>query len=326
MAGQWLLLTGYFWSIGTVLTPALAYLGLQEEGSWRVFVLLCSIPCLISTVLAVFWVPESPRWLAANGREAQALVILRKAAQQNGKDPLATFPPDVQLVQDPNEETMHSIACLFKKQWRWLTINIWAVWLGKSFMYMGTVQLVTLVFSSENPAEDMANSFDYAAILAASAAEIVGQTIAMGMVERGRKLPQAMLYVLTGLFSVGLCLLAANVSTGRGVLILFACLARMFSNGATSLTWVITAEILPTQIRNTGHSWAAAVGKIGGALSPWIISNQNSFQTIAIVYAAVTVWISTAVCLLPETSGRALGTAGSSSFLESDTSKATEMV
>lgn len=314
----YLLRLGYFWTIGTMAVPALAYLGLQEQSSWRMFVLLCSFPCIVSTFFAFLWVPESPRFLVKRGEEDRALEILRYAAELNGKDALARFPDGVVFVEDPNEEKeMDSFWALFNPEWRTTTLAIWGVWAGKSFMYWGTMQLVTLVFSDQNPGDLAVTenySFDYGAIFASSVAEIVGQTIAIYMVEgHGRIMLQSCLYLLCGIGGVGLCLTASNYPTERAYLICIAFFARMFAMGASNLTWLVTAEILPTQIRNTGHSSACAVARIGGACSPWLVSTDNSFETIAIAFGAISLWTSGMVLLLPETTGMAIGTAHLSS-------------
>ncbi|CAB9497354.1 Synaptic vesicle 2-related protein [Seminavis robusta] len=326
--GRYLLLGGYFWALGSVSVAGLAFLGLQEEGSWRLFVLLCSVPCVISTFLAIVWVPESPRWLASKGKEERALEILRDAARQNGKDPMAVFPAGLTLVENPNEEQLHSLGCLFKKEWRKLTLIIWGVWLGKSFMYWGTVQLVTLVFANEDPnnlQNDQTYTFDYGAIGASALAEVVGATITIVFLERGGRMTlQSILYLMTGIFSIILCLFASDASPNRAVLVVFAFLARMCAQGATGLTWLITAEIIPTRIRNTGHATASAIARIGGACSPWLMSSENSFQTIAIAYGFVTIYITIMVCFLPETGGTELGTAGS--FSEEDHTHVSEII
>lgn len=187
----------------------------------------------------------------------------------------------------------------------------------------GTMQLVTLVFSDQNPEDLAANedySFDYGAILSSSVAEILGQSIAIMFVERhGRIWLQSCLYLCTAIFGVTLCLSADNPSSERSLLICLAFLARMFSMGASNLTWLVTAELLPTHIRTTGHASASAVARIGGACSPWLFSSNNSFETIAIAYGAVGLWTSGCALLLPETTGKSLGTANSTSFNEEAT-------
>jgi len=46
---------------------------------------------------------------------------------------------------------MHSLGCLFQKEWRTTTLTIWGVWAGQPFLYWGTIILVTLIFSDTDP-------------------------------------------------------------------------------------------------------------------------------------------------------------------------------
>ncbi|KAG7245588.1 hypothetical protein CRUP_036005, partial [Coryphaenoides rupestris] len=45
--------------------------------SWRVFVVLCSIPSLSSALLFSLMMPESPKFLMEAGREKEALHVFR---------------------------------------------------------------------------------------------------------------------------------------------------------------------------------------------------------------------------------------------------------
>lgn len=106
--GSNLLLVEYFWTAGTLLTPIAAYLTLglwssstaSYAASWRLFVVVCSLPCIASTIVSIKLVPESPRWLLAKGKHDTALHVLRKAAAINGLEPAATFPPGTRLLTD----------------------------------------------------------------------------------------------------------------------------------------------------------------------------------------------------------------------------------
>jgi Sugar (and other) transporter. len=88
-----------------MLIPILAYVTFEVYDSWRLFAGLCIIPCLLSLVLGCLYVPESPRWLVAKGKNDKALAILRKAAASNGMDPYEIFPLNIELA---NEETEHA--------------------------------------------------------------------------------------------------------------------------------------------------------------------------------------------------------------------------
>lgn len=163
----------------------------------------------------------------------------------------------------------------------------------------------------EGGMKDGSYDFDYVAIFMAASAEIVGQTFVLLTVETwGRVHTQALSYLLGGFSVFGLAFLAAADSK-RGILMFMAFLARMFMMGSSSTTWVVTAEILPTQIRNTGHASANAIARMGGAISPFIVSPGMPLQLIGIIMGGVALVTCALSWNLPETQGKALGTAHS---------------
>ena len=312
--------------MGTLLVPVLAFitLGDNEDGSeapgrWRLFVLLCAVPCIASTVLAIRWVPESPHWLIYQGRNDKALEVLKAAAEENGVNIDEAFPPNV-LVRPDDAPEIHSVKLLLEPEWRNLTLKLWGTWFGFAFLYYGTVILVTMTFAENDinteGMKDGSYDFDYAAIFMAASAEVVGQTFVLMTVETwGRVHTQALSYLLGGFSVFGLAFLAASDSK-RGILMFMAFMARMFMMGSSSTTWVATAEILPTQIRNTGHAAANAVARLGGAIAPFIVSQSTPMRLIGIIMATVSFITCALSWNLPETQGKALGTAHTSSFNE----------
>lgn len=325
--GPNMLSTSFFWTCGSLSVPLFAWLTLgnsgdvgSNDGSWRAFVTLCALPCIVSTVLGIFLVPESPRWLLANKKHEKALEILRQAAAKNGKDPFMTFPKVTRLVDentdvvdssisiesDGNEDTQQrdkirsdvderqndytnvshtNNGCWYlcsNPRWRKMSLLVGGQWYGQAFMYYGAIMSVSIVFSnvSSKSVDDAATDdvhdkdgsnggsfdFDYGAIFITSSAETVGLIIAILMVDRfGRVRTQIWTYV-----SGGLCILIMGFldfydkgdimdenephqQEERRHLIFFSFCSRMFIMAATSVTWLHTAELLPTQIRATGH-------------------------------------------------------------------------
>ncbi|EFJ40218.1 hypothetical protein VOLCADRAFT_100010 [Volvox carteri f. nagariensis] len=80
--GKWLVALQAWWSVGTVLEGLLALWLLNSYG-WRALLAASSIP-LGCILLALPLVSESPHYLAASGRMAEAHRVLALAARRNG--------------------------------------------------------------------------------------------------------------------------------------------------------------------------------------------------------------------------------------------------
>ena len=394
--GTSLLYLGYFWTVGTSATPLLAYIAFQQAQSWRLLLLMTSIPSIFSTIFGWLWVPESPRWLLEDGQHDAALQVLRRAAKDNGQDPNQLFPePYTELVlendddddddeinddggiaaaaalaayrslknqpcsftdedhnnnnddenrdfteptdfinnnadhnnNNNNNKLHHPNASIFQKlfhgQWTRTLLCFFGVWLFLDLIYWGTIQVVTLAFADFDGAidnvEDLEDgaefNYDYLAIFSTSLAEIVGQTVVLMLVDRvGRILTQTIPYLMGGMCVLALCVVAheedvTGMPANRTTLVILSFLARMCIMGATSVTWVHAAELLPTSIRNTAHAIADALAGLGGISSPWLVRPSNSKLLTGITMASICTIVSILTWMLPETMGIALGKA-----------------
>jgi hypothetical protein len=98
----------------------------DQENDWRIFVVLCGVPCLLSCVASILYVPESPMWLLSQGRPEEALIVLRHAARVNQLDPDVVFPRDTVLLPDEDEAVAsHKFSDLLKPLWRKTIIFLW---------------------------------------------------------------------------------------------------------------------------------------------------------------------------------------------------------
>ena len=57
-------------------------LQLAALGSWRVFMLCTALVC-VASALAFLWMPESPKFLAARGRQREAIRVLARIHAAN---------------------------------------------------------------------------------------------------------------------------------------------------------------------------------------------------------------------------------------------------
>lgn len=102
--GKYLLAVEYFWTFGTVLVSVFANFTIggsissfSSSSSWQTFVIVCAMPSFLAAFFAYWWIPESPQWLASQGRSGEALKILRHAASVNGNNPMLIFPRNVEM-------------------------------------------------------------------------------------------------------------------------------------------------------------------------------------------------------------------------------------
>lgn len=317
--GKNLLIIEYFWTIGVLFVVMIAYFSLGRgqdgHGDWRLFVVICSLPCFVSVIIGVLFVPESPRWLCTVGRCEEALFILRQAAKTNGHDPEILFPEGCEIMEEEEEEA--DFCELFSPRWRWTTAKLWGAWGAFAFGYYGTIMVITEIFdaaekqSSDSlmgggPPQETYN-FDYGAIFVASSAELVGTTVAIFSVDRAGRIPlQIVSYAMAGLTVCSLCVLASQ-GAHRSVLIALGFAARIFEMSGSCVSWVSTAEILTTEVRTTGHSAANAVARIGSLFAPFLIEGHTSLSRKGFVMLLIHCVTVLCVSQLPETKGAHMG-------------------
>ncbi|XP_042222762.1 steroid transmembrane transporter SLC22A24-like [Homarus americanus] len=77
------------WALGYMMLPGLAYL----VRDWQMLQIALTIPNVFS-IIYIWTLPESPRWLVVHGKKEEALKVLTKAASVNGK----TLPPEKDML------------------------------------------------------------------------------------------------------------------------------------------------------------------------------------------------------------------------------------
>ncbi|KAL2719010.1 synaptic vesicle glycoprotein 2B-like [Vespula squamosa] len=93
--------SGFFFSMATIVPAALGFTILpldweidvfgKSYNSWRIYLLLCSIPPVLGLVTASM-LPESPKHLMEIGRQDVALKLFRRMYSMNTRKPTDTFP------------------------------------------------------------------------------------------------------------------------------------------------------------------------------------------------------------------------------------------
>lgn len=181
--GRWLLAMQSFWTVGTLFEALLAWAVLPHL-SWRWLVALSATPLLLLLLLFP-WLPESPHWLAAQGRHDEAEAVLRRAAAANGRAGLcvrlarpgeaagaagtlrlAGRPAAVVLVESAEggegggggavwaqaravaRRSALALAAIFAPKLRATTCLLYAIWFVNAIVYYGLVLLSTALQTS----------------------------------------------------------------------------------------------------------------------------------------------------------------------------------
>lgn len=254
-------LVGMF-QFNVVLGILVAYLsnylvGLVGLGptEWRWKLGVAAVPAA-GFFLALFGIPQSPRWLARKGRVAEAREVLVRIGEPDADRELTDIMATVQV--EPNGQSER----LFQRKYR-LPVFL-AISIGMFNQLAGINAILYYLNDIFERAGFSKVSSDLQSV-AIGLANMVFTMLAMSLIDRmGRKK-----LLLIGSVGTGICLAAAAAifATGRGegllVWVLMGYIASFaFSQG--SVIWVYISEVFPNLVRAKGQSL--------GSFTHWIMN------------------------------------------------------
>ena len=262
-----------------------------------------TIPGLL-LFLAMFVVPESPRWLAKNGRDAQARDVLSKVggaafAQRELSEIQATLVNEIQKVDfrellEPRMRKILVLGVVLAVLQQCCGINCIFYYADKIFAAAGSapndILWNVVVMGTVNLAFTL---------LAIAAVDRVGRKILMLLGSAG-------LAILFALLGAAFC----GGVTGSPILALILAAMACYCCTLAPITWVILSEIFPNRIRGAAMSvsvfslWAAcfAVAQLFPIISEKI-TLWGSFFGFSAVCALGFFYV---LIRLPETKGKTL--------------------
>jgi sugar porter (SP) family MFS transporter len=274
------------------------------QSGWRWMFGLTAAPSLLF-FLAMFAVPESPRWLAKNGAPESARKVLAKIGGENYAA-AALREIESTLASEENQRVRFG-DLLEPKMARVLvlgvTLAVFQQWCG-----------INVIF---NYAEEIfkAAGYDISSVLSniawTGSVNLVFTFVALVTVDRVGRRP-LMLFGAAGLAliyaALGLCY--ANGLKGLPLLLLVLAAIACYAMSLAPVTWVVISEIFPNRIR--GMAMSAAVCALWSAC---FILTYTFPLLNAKLGAAGTFWLYAVICVLglifitiklPETKGRTL--------------------
>ncbi|KAK9179041.1 hypothetical protein WN943_028236 [Citrus x changshan-huyou] len=117
------ILDSFFFTIGTLTLPAIAYT--NRSSSWTIIYLWTSIPTLVYSGLLYIFVSESPRWLFMQGRQEEAVEVIKSLSPINDSNQLSLSL--VSAVSFGHEPAASSKESSFLSSIRELFVRRWAL-------------------------------------------------------------------------------------------------------------------------------------------------------------------------------------------------------
>ncbi len=282
-----------FLSVGYFAAPLLAAwfipaLGL--DAGWRVLFFFSGIGLIYAYILHRY-LPESPRWLIAQGRHAEASAILGRLGLSPDEP---SYPRDL-----PPERASR----LFHAPYLRRTMMMWIAFPTILFMFYAIMSFMPTVLVKEGFSSRDAYLFS-SLIMAAS---IPGKFLEGWLVERwGRKS-----LIITFSLSAGVAALLFPLARGTFSIVAVGILLAFFGIAVDPAIKVFSAEQYPTTLRGKGVAFTEGVGRLlGGALAPYImalvLANGGISRSFDFVAAVAAVGALSVATLGRETKGLAL--------------------
>ncbi|XP_062018549.1 sugar transporter ERD6-like 7 isoform X2 [Rosa rugosa] len=277
--------------------------------SWRALALIGLIPCAV-TLFGLFFIPESPRWLAKTGRHKDFEVALQKL---RGKD------ADISLEAEEIKEYIATIDSLPKVklldlfQRRYLPSVLIAVGL-MVFQQLGGINGVCFYVSDifeQAGFSSTVGTITYAILqvvvtgIGASIMDKAGRKPLILTSASGLLLGCVVTAIAFFLTAQELALNVAPVLAVTGILIFIGA----FSIGMGAVPWIIMSEIFPINIKGQAGSLATLVNWFGAWLCSYTFNFLMSWSTYGtfILYAAINALaIVFVIFFVPETKGKTL--------------------
>ncbi len=278
--GRWLVSAFSLQALGIVLGAVVGVVVLEiapHVDSWRWILGFGAIPALVIVFLRR-GVPESPRWLARNGREAEAVAVTEALVghpvEVTAADRAVTVatPEGVKALFQPR---------LFKREMLRRTVFTSVPWFLMDIATYG-VGVFTPTLIAAIAVHGANTTFiidDITSTKATSVLDVflpIGFAIAIVLVDRVGRIP-LQIAGFAGM-AIALSILAtAELLAGGGeahltmVVIGFALFNTLMNAGPNATTYALPAEVFPSDIRAAGHGFAAASAKFGAALGVFLV-------------------------------------------------------
>ncbi|HLI29344.1 MAG TPA: MFS transporter [Chloroflexota bacterium] len=300
--GRLVVLLESFWAYGSVLAALIGFLVVPTLG-WRVALLMGALPALYTFIVRRS-LPESPRYLLAHGRTAEADAVVREVERAAGvSSPSSAAAPALSAVPAARV----NVAELFAPRYLRRTLVLWVLWATMNFSYYGIFLWLPLQFVRKGFSLNDALLFN----LIIALAQVPGYFTAAYLVERWGRRVTLVIFLLAAAIGAYFFGQVALVAQDVPAILWWGSVISFFNLGAWGVVYTYTPELYPTRLRATGAGWAAACGRVFAFLAPLSIAVQIALfggdQTVFLAFTAIMVFGGLVMFFFgPETRGHSL--------------------
>jgi putative MFS transporter len=180
---------------------------------------------------------------------------------------------------------------------------LWILWFGITLTYYGIFTFIPSLLAGRGLTVVRSNEYFFISSLA----QVPGYFSAAWLVERVGRRPTLVAYLVGSAIAA---YLFGNSGPGSDAIV-FAALLSFFNLGAWGVVYTISPELYPTALRATGAGTAAAVGRIGGIIGPFLTPTLTATSLgqsgVFVLFMGLLLITAGAVALLgEETRGKSL--------------------
>lgn len=279
-----------FWPIGSFVAALLAWLVLSTlppDLGWRVVFGLGGV-----IALSAAWfrrhLPESPRWLlrAGRGEDAASIVAGIEAGLTNVPTPRA-----LPVLHRARREAS-KIGLLLRQYPGRLALGA-TLDFAEASGYYGLFAFLPIVVL---PALHLPAARLPLFYLLGSIGAAIGGLAAAALLDRiGRSWTVGCFYLAT---AIGMFGFAAATSLGSGAIMAGFAIVNLLATGSWIAAYPTFSELFPTALRATGIGGSVAVGRVGAALSPFLVGYVGARSMPAALIMLALFWLLGAAAIL----------------------------
>lgn len=259
--GRFVLLYEMIFPAGLAAATLLAVWVVPNFG-WRAMFVVGTIPVLIAALLPRH-VEESPRWLLARGRTAEAEAAIARIEAEVARATSEELPAPAPASDTPEETPQGRLADLFRGRYLRRTAVLSGLWFVAYYVNHGISTWLPSLYTKQFDL-DLTTALVYT--LLSNVTGLLGTFVVAMLVDRIGRRP-ALIGALVGtVLSLGVLALAGATSGGQ--VALFASCTTFFLYAINAGLYLYSPELYPTHNRAKGAAFGGLWNRIGVILGP----------------------------------------------------------